>query len=344
MRNLICALALALACATPGRAAHFKLHLLIWSEYLDPKIVEEFEQLYDCKVTQEYFEEEDAMLAKVKAAGPGQYDVIFPPDHCVPGLLKLKLLAPLRHEDMPNLKNLEDRFLNPPWDPGNRFTAAYQWGTTGIYVRKPKDKPLEETWGLLFDPKLQPGPFLLMDSMRDLMSAALIYKGFNPNSTDAKELKQVRDLLLQTKKRAFGLEGGVGGKNKVLAKTVVAAMAYNGDAARGMKDDRETCFILPKEGAQMWVDNMAIVVGAPNRFVAQKFINFILRPEIGARLSDFNKYATPNKAALPLISRDDFRNPAIYPPPELVKKLQFTQDLGRKLRLYDEIWTQIKAK
>jgi len=344
MKKIVCALLLTLAAVLPARAAHFKLNLFIWSEYIDPAVVAEFERLYDCKVNLDYFEDEDTMMSKLQAGGASQYDIVAPPDHCVPALIKLKLLSPLRHENILNLRNLEDRFQNPPWDPGNRYTVAYQWGATGLYVRKTNDQALPETWGLIFDPKLQPGPFLLLDSMRDMISAALRYLGFDPNSTHPAELKQARDLLLATKTRASGFEGGVGGKNKVLDKTVVAAVAYNGDAARGMKDDPATCFILPKEGAQMWVDSLAILAGAPHRFVAEKFLDFVLRPAISARLATFNRYATPNKAALPFIKSEDLRNPAIYPPPEVVKSLRFTQDLGRKTRLYDEIWTQVKAK
>ena len=190
----------------------------------------------------------------------------------------------------------------------------------------------------------QPGPFLLIDSMRECFTAALNYKGHSINSVDPTELKEARDLLIDAKKRSLGFEGGVGGKNRVLAKGCVMAMVYNGDGVRGVNEDAATEFFVPREGGQIWVDSMCIPSKAPHRDLAEKFINFILSPEVGARLSNFNQYATPNEASLPLINEADRQNPAIYPPQEILHKLEFLEDLGKNTKLYDELWTEIKSK
>src|SRR5262249_3636850 len=235
-------------------------------------------------------------------------------------------------------------FASPPFDPGNRYTVPYQWGTVGIYMRRKADRPIKRTWGLLFDPAQQPGTFLMMDGIREMIGAALKYHDHSLNSTDPRELKEARDLLLEAKHRSAGFEGGVGGKNRVLAKAVDAAVAYNGDAVRGMRDDPETEYFVPEEGGEIWMDNMAIPVQAPHRDMAEKFINFILEPETGASVSNFNQYATPNRASLPYIHEADLRNPAIYPSPEIMNRLEFLRDLGADLKLYDETWTQVKSK
>src|SRR5438876_7458089 len=133
------------------------------------------------------------MMSKLQGGGAALYDVVVPTDHTVPALIKLKLLAPLRHENIPNLKNLEDRFRDPPYDAGNKYTVPYQWGTLGIYARKAKDKPIAESWGLLFDLQQQAGPFVMIDSYRDTIGAALKYKGHSFNSTDPRQLKEARD-------------------------------------------------------------------------------------------------------------------------------------------------------
>jgi spermidine/putrescine transport system substrate-binding protein len=295
-------------------------------------------------VTLDFYEDEAAMMAKLQGGGAAQYDVIVPPDHSVPALIKLKLIAPLRHENVSNLRNIEERFASPWYDPGNRFTVPFQWGTVGIYMRKAADRPIQQTWGLFFDPQLQPGEFVLIDSMRDALGSALKYRGHSINSTVTSELTAARDLLIKAKKRARGFEGAVGGKNKVLSKEVIAAIVFSGDAVRGMKEDTNTVYFIPKEGSQMWIDNLAICAKAPNRAMAETFLNFILDPEIGARLADFNYYGTPNKAAKQHVKPENLRNPVIYPDAETMSRLESLHDLGRATRLYDEVWTQVKAK
>jgi spermidine/putrescine transport system substrate-binding protein len=327
-------------CAAPAR-----LNLFIWSEYIDPKLIAEFENKNDCKVNIDLYEDAESMLAKVQSGGVSLYDVVVPPDHLVPVMLKLNLLAPLRHENIPNLKNLDDTFANPPYDRGNRYTAAYQWGTVGILARLVKGQPPPApTWGLFFDPRQQTGPFVLIDSLRDTIGAALKYKGYSLNSTDAEQLKQARDLIIEAKKRSSGFEGSVGAKNKVLAKTAHLAIVYSGEGTRGSSDDPGVVYFIPREGSQIWVDNMAVPARAPHHDLAEKFINFMLEGRVGAQLSGFTQFASPNRAAMALIPAADRKNPAIYPPPEIRSRLEFLEDLGGKTRLYDEIWTQVKAK
>jgi spermidine/putrescine transport system substrate-binding protein len=344
MFTQLIALTIFLCVATSVWAQKNQLNLFIWSEYIDPQIIADFEKEYDCKVTIDLYEDNEAMLAKLQGGGVALYDICVPSDYIVPALLQLQLLAPLRHENIPNLKNLEGRFASPPFDPGNKYTVAYQWGTSGIYLRKKADQPSEETWGLIFDAKKQPDAFLLIDDMRAMIGAALLYKGYSVNSTDPKQLKEARELVLDAKRRSQGFASGVEGKNRVLSQGVRLAMAYNGDAARGMRQDAATTYFVPKEGGEIWMDSLCIPAKAPHRDMAEKFINYILDPKVGARLSNFNRYATPNAAARAFINAEDLQNPVIYPPPDIQAKLEFVQDLGKQLRLYDELWTQIKAK
>jgi spermidine/putrescine transport system substrate-binding protein len=322
-----------------------RLHLFIWSEYIDPAVITAFEKRHSCKVTVDLYEDAESMLAKVQGGGVSLYDVVVPPDHIVPAMVKLKLLAPLRHERIPNLKNLDKQFLNPPYDGGNQFTVPYQWGTLGIFARQPAGRnPLPRTWGLLFDAKLQPGPFLLIDSPRDMLGAALKYKHHSLNSTNSADLKEARDLVLAAKKRSLGFEGSVGGKNRVLAKLAAAAIVYNGEGLRGVAEDKETVYFIPDEGSQIWVDNLAVLAQAPHRDLAEKFIDFVLDARIGAQISSFTQYSSPNRAALEFLRPEDLKNPTMYPPPEARAKLEVLTDLGSRTRVYDEVWTQIKAK
>jgi len=335
-----------LACAImsmPAWAAKNKMNLFIWSEYIDPEIIKDFEKEYDCSVTIDLYEDNESAMAKLQGGGSSQYDIVVPSDFIIPAMIGLNLLAPLDHSKIPNMSNLEPKFINPAYDAGNKYSVAYQWGTVGIYARK-GEKPNERTWGLLFDAAKSPGSFLMMDSIREMIGSALRYQGNSVNTVDKDQLLAARAVLLDAKKRSLGFEGGVGGKNKVLSRTVNAAVVYNGDAVRGMADDPDTEYFVPDEGGVIWCDNMCIPAQAPNREMSEKFINFILDAKVGARLSNFNQYASPNRAAKEFISSDDLSNSAIYPPEEMMGKLEFIVDVGDSSRLYDEIWTQVKSE
>ena len=289
-----------------------KMNLYIWSEYIDPKIIQNFEKEFDCKVTVDLYEDNESMMAKLEGGGDSLYDVCVPSDYIIPALIKNGLLAPLRKENIPNMKNMDPKFASREYDPGNKFTAPYQWGTVGLYVHRKPSETIDETWGLIFDPK--------------------------------KQMKEARDILIEAKKRSMGFEGGVGIKNKVLAKVCKVGMVYNGDAVRGMKEDPSTYFFVPREGTEIWLDNMAIPAKAPHRDMAEKFLNYILDAKVGAQLSNFNQYATPNLAAREFITPADLKNIAIYPSEEQLKVLEPVKDLGSKTGWYDELWTGIKSK
>jgi spermidine/putrescine transport system substrate-binding protein len=278
------------------------------------------------------------------AGGDSIYDIVVPSDTTLPLLVKRGLLARLDRDRIPNFKHIAPQFANPSFDPGNQFGAPYMWGTVGLYVRKPKDKPLDESWSLIFDADRQMGGFMLIEDVRACVGAALRYQGHSLNSVDRNELSQARDLLIETKKRSLGFEGGVGSKNRVLSRGAVAAMVYNGDATKGTREDAETYFFVPREGSQLYVDELSIPVRAPHKQLAEAFINFVLEPEIGARLANFNRLGTPNQAALEFVNPDDRRNPAIYPPPEVMQRLEYAEDLGANNQLYDELWTVIKSR
>jgi spermidine/putrescine transport system substrate-binding protein len=321
-----------------------ELTIFIWSDYLAPEIAKDFANKFACRINVIPYDDAESMLAAINQGETSQIDIVVPPDYLVPALVKSNALAPLRHENIPNLKNLDEKFLDPPFDAGNRYTVPYQWGTVGVYARKPKGGKLEETWGVIFDSKKQPGSFVLLDSPRDMIGAALKYKGQSLNSTDAKYIREGQELLLKARKRALGFAAGPIGRNRVLAKTAAAAMVYSGDGVRGMQMDPETLYFIPKEGAQIWVDNLAILARAPNRDLAEKFINHVLDAKSGAQLSDFTRYATPNKASRQYIRPDDSNNAALYPSSELMSKLEFRLDAGTNSAFYRDLWSRIKAK
>jgi spermidine/putrescine transport system substrate-binding protein len=346
MRKILLAFVFVLMTAMSAWSAG-ELNLYIWSEYMGPEIIPNFEKETGVKVRVDYYETMEDMMAKLQAGGMSQYDVVVPTDYGVPAMIKLGLLKELDHSKIPNMKNLNPKFVNAPYDPQNAHTVAYQWGTLGMIYNKNKIEGPVPSWSVMFDESKQVGPFVLLDSMREMLGIAQCYLGLDVNTTDTEELKKVAGLMLAAKKSANfqGFDVGVGGRSKVLSGGAVAAITYNGDGLRGVEEDPENvAFANPAEGTVIWVDNMAIPANAPNPEAAYQFINYILDAKVGAGLSNWTRYATPNDAAKPFISPEDVGNIAIYPTSEYMEKLQFLNDLGDNARIYDELWTMIKTR
>lgn len=326
-----------------------ELRIYTWSEYMDEeKMPADFENRFGIKVRLNIFENNEEMVAKLQAGGAGQYDIIVPSDYIMPVLINQKLIQPLDHGKLPNLKNLKPLFRETGYDPGNVYSVAYQWGTVGLMYRKDKlTQDAVRSWSVLFDAGRQPGPFWLIDGVREMMGIALVYLGKDFNSTKPSDLIAAADLLVATKRtqNCMGFKSGVGGKNDVVAGTAVAAIVYNGDAIQSITEDsKNLAFVIPDEGSEIWLDSMCIPSKAPNPDAAHKWINWLLEPEVGAELSNYNQYATPNAAAEAFITPDDLNNPGIYPTPEIMRKLHFTKDLGKQNRIMDEAWTRVKSR
>ncbi|MBI2373985.1 MAG: spermidine/putrescine ABC transporter substrate-binding protein [Deltaproteobacteria bacterium] len=332
-----------------GAKGNGELRFYTFPEYHDPEIVEEYERRTNTRVRISYYESTEEMLAKLQHAdGASQYDVVVVSQQTVPVMARLGLLRKLDHAKIPNLQNLASRFRTLATDPGNEHSVAYQWGTVGIIYDKKKHPSVEPTWGLIFDEKKRAGTFLMIDEMRDQMGAALAYLGCSINSTVAEEVKKAGELVLDAKKssNSLGFEGGVGAKNRVASGLVDFAVVWNGDAIKAMSEDAEgrLGFIFPREGSVLWADVMVITAKGPNPDAAHAFVDHILEPKTGARLSNFNKFATPNQSSMTFINPQDAANPALYPSEEQLGKVQYLRDLGDGTRLYDEVWTAVKAR
>lgn len=324
------------------------LTVFIWSEYMDPEIISGFEKKHDVKVRLDYYESNEEMVAKLdKGGGLGKYDIIVPSTYFLPGLTNLNLIQSLDHSRLPNLKNLDPAFVNTEYDPGNVYTVPYQWGTSGLVVRSSGSDEVKKTWKLLFDPSDKESRVIIFDTARDAIGSALKYLGYSLNSTNPKEIEEAIKLLSATKKRpAFlGFDGGVGGLNKVMSGFATVAQVYSGDAIKAREEeDAEVHYVLPEEGCEIWTDLLAIPRNAPNLDNAYAFINYLLEPEVGAKLATFNRYATPNAAARAFIPEEDLNNPVLYPKGPILEKMEYMKDLGPANRLYDEAWTMIKTQ
>jgi spermidine/putrescine transport system substrate-binding protein len=332
----------AAACGKAPSGARAKtVTVFMWSEYIDPELLERFEKETGMKVVLDTYENTETMMSKVASAGD-QYDVVVVSDHAIRTMGAKGTFRRLDMAKIPNAKNVAARFRNPGYDPEGKWSLPYQWGTMGIVYRADKLPGFTPRWSALLDPALQPGPVVLLDSMRDLMAAALIAKGFSPNTRSADELKQAGDALAAARsKRMIGFFGSPDSVGKVLAGDAWMAIAYNGDAVSRLEEG--TDFAVPGEGTIIWVDAMTIPAKAPNVEGAYRFINFILDAQVGAQLSNYLSYATPNEASMPLIDEEVRVDPRVYPTDEQLAKMSMLEDVREATTLYDQAWTRIKA-
>jgi len=263
-------------------------------------------------------------------------------DHAVRSMITTSILGKLDMARIPNAKNVSARFRNPGYDPDGVYSLPYQWGTMGLIYRKDKLPDFTPSWAEVFDPAKQPGPIVLLDSMRDLIGAALFYKGYLPNTRSPEELKSASEALGMARTRKLvGFYGSPDSVGKVLSGDAWVGIAYNGDAVSRLDDSTE--FVVPEEGTIIWVDAMTVPAKAPNRAGAHRFIDFILDGDVGAQLSNYLAYATPNEASLPKIDppiREDHR---VYPTDEQVAKMRLLEDVQEATQLYDQVWTRLKA-
>ncbi|MGQ9692059.1 MAG: polyamine ABC transporter substrate-binding protein [Thermaceae bacterium] len=320
------------------------LYFLNWADYIPDSVVRAFEKKEGVRVVIDTFESPEAMLAKLRAGADLEYSLVVAPDYYVLQMARLGLILPLDKSRLPNLKHLDPSFKDPPYDPGGRYSVPYQWGTTGLGYREDLVKGKVDSYAVLFDPKRQVGPFLLLDEMRETIGAALKYLGYSANTTDPQALGKAKTLLISTKRRSLGFAGGLEAINRILGGDAALSLAYSGDVFQARAEDRRLRYVIPKEGGTLWTDALVILKRGPAQGLAYRFINFLLEPEIAAEISNYTRYASPVASAKPYLDEDLVNNPAVYPPAEVRKKLEYLKDLGPAIRLYDQVWTEVKAR
>jgi spermidine/putrescine transport system substrate-binding protein len=331
--------------AVPRDSLSRTLYLFNYTDYLPSSLARRFEREYGVKVVVDFYDHTDAMIAKLQAGGIGQYDLVIAADYAVSILRDRGLLRTLDHAALPNLANLDSTFLDPPFDPGNRHSVAYQWGTSGLGIRTdrvPADRPLD-TWRLVFDSAAAVGPFTMLDEPREVIGAALKYLGHSANTTNPAELAEAEALLKAQRRRVLAYASATGGRDLLAAGDALVAHGYSGDIATARAEVPAVRYVLPREGSLLWVDNLTVPSGARSRYTAHVFINFLLDAANGAALSNHTRFATPNRASVPLVDSTLTGDPAIYPAADVRARLEILRDLGPGARAYDAVWTRVMA-
>lgn len=316
-----------------------------WGEYMDPEVIEQFTKETGIEVIYDEFETNETMYPKVEA-GAVAYDLVCPSDYMIKRMLDNDLLAKINFDNVPNIKNIGRTYLeqSQEFDPTNEYSVPYTWGTVGILYNKKKVKEPVDSWSILWDSKYK-DQILMQDSVRDAFAVALKSLGYSLNSTDEKELEEAKDLLIEQKPlvQAYVIDQV---RDKMIGNEAAIGVIYSGEAIYTQRENPDLEYVIPKEGSNIWFDSWVIPKNAPNKENAEKFLNFLCRPDIALKNFEYITYSTPNEAARKLIEDDDIRNSKIaFPDISSLKNCETFQFLGDDAdALYNQLWREVKSK
>jgi spermidine/putrescine-binding protein len=316
-----------------------QLNFYNWTDYIADDTIPNFQKETGIKVTYDNYSSNDELFAKMTAGNTG-YDIIVPTDATLVKMKHGNLLEKLDLSQIPNIDNLDPRFRDTAFDPGNQHSIPWQWGTTGLGFDKTKVGGTVTDWDAFNLPAVK-GKSSYLDEARDAFAMALFAMGKDPNTTNTKDLDDAKKYLIDLKKKIKAITSDY--QDPLKAGELLLSHAYSGDVFTIQADNANIEYVIPKSGAFAWVDSMTIPKGAPHPRNAMQFMNYILDPKVGAALTNAVNYGSPNKAATPYINKDILSNPLIYPPASALAKLPFQKDIGEKETEYNDRWTEVKA-
>jgi spermidine/putrescine transport system substrate-binding protein len=317
------------------------LNFYNWADYVAKSTIPTFEKQTGIKVTQDFFSSNEELLAKLQAGGTG-YDVIVPSDYMVSIMIKSDILEPLDMSKIPNFKNVGENFKGLPYDPQNKYSVPYQWGTTGILYNKKVLGTLDPSWGPMWDPAHK-GKIGMLNDPRETPGAVLYKLGYSVNTTNQEQLDKAKAELEKQKPLLRGYFDSTQNRPLVMNGDLLLGHVFSGDAFLAMSENEDLDYLIPKPGATRWTDNMAIPKGAQHPDNAHKFINYILGAKTGAALSNYTYYNTPNEAALPMIDASLKKLPGYELGASVFDRLQIIEDVGATTREYSNLFTSVKS-
>lgn len=316
-----------------------------WGEYIDPEVITMFEEETGISVVYEEFETNEIMYPKIQS-GAIAYDVVCPSDYMIQRMRENDLLAELNFDNIPNIKYIGDTYLKSSreFDPENKYSVPYCWGTVGILYNKTMvDEPID-SWGVLWDEKYKDN-ILMQDSVRDAFGVTLKYLGYSLNSTDLDELTAATNLLIEQKPlvQAYVIDQV---RDKMIGNEAAIGIIYSGEAIYTQFENENLEYVIPKEGSNIWIDSWVIPKNAEHKENAEAFINFLCRPDIALKNFEYITYSTPNTAAREMIEDEEIRNSKIaFPDESELENCETFKFLGDDAdRVYLDFWNKVKSK
>ena len=313
-----------------------------YGENIDDETLKEFEEKYDIKVNMETFDDMEAMYQKIKS-GAGKYDVVLVSDALMPRMIKEELIQELNKDNIPNISQMDEQYLDLDIDPGNKYSVPYMFGTVGIVYNKDVVKEEVDSWDILWDEEYKDQIFMF-DTYRDTIGAALKKLGYSLNSTDPDEIEEAKELLIEQRKTVNPIYGVDNGTTMIPDGETNINMIWSGEGLNLQEENPNLVYIVPKEGANFWIDSLCITSNAQNVEGAEKFINFVSDKESALRIADEIGYTTPNKEARLEQPEDVQNNPNAYMTKEIMDRCEIYKDFDLKTKqMYDDAWTEIKV-
>ncbi|HRN18955.1 MAG: spermidine/putrescine ABC transporter substrate-binding protein [Trueperaceae bacterium] len=324
----------------PAGYAGQTLNVYNWATYVAEDTISNFEAACDVRVVYDTYGSDDDMLVRLRQGNPG-FDIVVPSDSIVRLMIDEGLLEKIDHSMLPNMVNLDPQFMGLPFDPANDYTVPYQWGTVGIGYNTEKI-PEITSWADMF---AYDGPVAWLEDTSAMIGMGLLMIGKDPNSESAADIDAAAQYLIDHGGNVVYIARDDG--QEILARGEAdVVVEYSGDIFQIMDEcECDTyAYVIPKEGTNFWVDNLAIPKGAPNKALAEVFIDYILDPQVAADISNYTAFGTPNRVALEdgLIDPDLADDPAIYPSPEAKEHLFFALQSAEREALLNDAWDMIK--
>ena len=317
------------------------LYVLNWGDYIDEALLTQFEEETGIQVNYTTMATNEEMMVKLEEADC-IYDVCFPSDYIIERLIQKDLLHELNKDNIPNLQYIDERFLDLDFDPENKYSVPYMWGTVGILYNTTMVQEPVTSWDILWD-ETYADQILMYDSIRDTIGVALMKLGYSINTRNEADIQAAEEALIAQKPIVQAYLGDPI-KDRLISGGAAMGIVYSGDAMWCMYENPDLAYAVPETGSNLWFDNIIIPKTSDNTEAAEAFINFLCDPEVAAQNAEYIGYSTPNAAALEILGDEYINNPTYNPPQELLDKCEIFHDLGDFITVYNDAWNRIKAQ
>jgi spermidine/putrescine-binding protein len=316
------------------------LYYYTWSDYVDSEILEAFKNSRGVRVVVDTFSSNEELLAKVQTGMIG-YDVVVPSDFMAGIMGELGLLAELDLSRIPYAQDLERHLTQLPFDPTQKFAIPYLWGTVGIGYNADVVTEVPTSWDALWDPQYS-GRISMLNDQREVFGLALRAMGYSLNSRDPRTIQLAKERLIRQKPlvKAYTSEQF---DQLLVSGDVVLAHAWGGPVARAMRENPSIRYVIPQEGGTIWTDCLTVLASSKNKMLAMDFINYLLSEQVAIQTSTRLLFASANRNVRHQLPSEIRDNIAVYPPDEVLPRMEWMEDVQGAIRDYDRAWTELKV-